>query len=114
MSIRKKAFLITPIGEPDTETRIHADRMYTKVFKPLAAENNFSIDYALSTTATGTVTDKIFKAILESDVVIADTVGTNRNVFYEMGIAHALNKYVIIINPKGNKPPFDTQAFDRI
>ena len=114
MSIRKKAFLITPIGEPDTETRIHADRMYTKVFKPLSVENNFSIDYALSTTATGTVTDKIFKAILESDVVIADTVGVNRNVFYEMGMAHALNKYVIIINPIGNKPPFDTQAFDRI
>lgn len=41
--------------------------------------------------------DKIRRYIEEADVVIADCSGRNPNVFYELGMAHALGKRVILI-----------------
>lgn len=43
------------------------------------------------------ILDKIKKYIDEADVIIADCTGRNPNVFYELGIAHTLNKKVILI-----------------
>lgn len=41
--------------------------------------------------------DKIKSYIDEADVLIADCSGRNANVFYELGMAHALGKRVILI-----------------
>ena len=41
--------------------------------------------------------DKIRGYIDKADVLIADCAGRNPNVFYELGIAHALGKNVILI-----------------
>ncbi|MDC4875362.1 nucleoside 2-deoxyribosyltransferase, partial [Acinetobacter baumannii] len=39
----------------------------------------------------------ILKFIVSSEIIIANITGRNANVFYELGIAHALNKKVILI-----------------
>lgn len=39
----------------------------------------------------------IVQMIYNSDVIIADLTDLNSNVFYELGIAHTLNKKVIAI-----------------
>jgi nucleoside 2-deoxyribosyltransferase len=41
---------------------------------------------------TTTILEKIGKLIGQADVVIADCSGRNPNVFYELGMAHALGK----------------------
>jgi len=41
--------------------------------------------------------DKINSLIQRADVVVADCTGRNPNVFYELGIAHALEKLVVLI-----------------
>src|SRR3954452_5622402 len=41
--------------------------------------------------------DKIRSYIDTADVLIADCSGRNPNVFYELGMAHALGKKVILI-----------------
>ena len=43
----------------------------------------------------GMLINKIRSNIGEADVVIADCSGGNPNVFYELGIAHALGKRVV-------------------
>jgi hypothetical protein len=50
--------------------------------------------------------DKIRRCIEEADVIIADCSGRNPNVFYELGMAHALGKRVILItkDPIENAP----------
>jgi hypothetical protein len=48
-------------------------------------------------------------------VVIADTRWKNPNVFYEIGLAHMLNKPVILLGPENEKAfPFDLTHFKRI
>src|SRR4051812_3521616 len=43
------------------------------------------------------ILDKIREQIIEAKVLIADITGRNANVFYELGLAHAFEKSVILI-----------------
>ena len=54
------------------------------------------------------ITDAIFQGILTSDLVVADITGSNPNVFYELGFAHASGRDIIMLcqgSPK--RLPFD-------
>ncbi len=63
---------------------------------------------------TGPFIDKIRRYILEATVIIADITGNNPNVFYELGVAHALNKSTIILTQDIDQRPSDIQHFDMI
>lgn len=49
----------------------------------------------------------IIKCMVKSRVVIANLNGRNPNVFYELGIAHTLNKPTILLAHKDTSVPFD-------
>lgn len=53
----------------------------------------------------------IARGICEADVIIADLTGLNANVFYELGLAHAINKKVIIITQDITELPFDIKSY---
>lgn len=53
----------------------------------------------------------VVKGIITSDLIIADLTGSNPNVYYELGIAHALDKKVILITQEINELPFDLRPY---
>ena len=53
----------------------------------------------------------IVEGIHQADIVIADLTGLNANVFYELGLAHAMNKKVIIITQDLGEVPFDIKSY---
>ena len=53
----------------------------------------------------------IVEGIANADIVIADVTGLNPNVFYELGLCHALNKKVILITQNMSELPFDIRAY---
>lgn len=53
------------------------------------------------------IVNDIWSGINNSKVVIADCTGQNANVFYEIGLAHALGKRVILIMQNPDDMPFD-------
>ena len=57
-------------------------------------------------TPTPVVRD-IFSTIAQSRMVISDLTGRNPNVLYETGLAHALNRHVIMIAQNKADIPFD-------
>jgi hypothetical protein len=64
---------------------------------------------------TGSIVEAIWETIRNSEIIIADITGFNPNVFYELGISHALNKRTIItiFNSDGIVPddiPFDIKV----
>jgi hypothetical protein len=64
---------------------------------------------------TGTVLDKIAEYIKKADVIVADCSGRNPNVFYELGLAHALDKPVILISSEpAEDAPTDIRAFELV
>ena len=53
------------------------------------------------------IMDDITRSIRKARLIIADLTGRNPNVFYEVGIAHALNKQVLLMTQSIEDVPFD-------
>lgn len=53
------------------------------------------------------IVNDIWSGINNAKAVIADCTGQNANVFYEIGLAHALGKRVIMITQNPDDMPFD-------
>jgi len=49
----------------------------------------------------------IQRAIAEADVILCDMSGRNPNVFYELGLAHAIGKPVVLVSDNLSDVPFD-------
>lgn len=52
----------------------------------------------------------IWKSLRAARIIIAELSGKNPNVFYEVGLAHAIGKPVIIITRNQEDVPFDLKA----
>jgi hypothetical protein len=55
----------------------------------------------------GGVMTQIWQALMEARVIIADLTGQNANVFYELGLAHAIGHDVILLTQDMRWLPFD-------
>lgn len=53
----------------------------------------------------------IVESIITSDLIIADLTSLNPNVFYELGLAHALKKNVVLLTQDVNELPFDLRSY---
>jgi hypothetical protein len=58
---------------------------------------------------SGVIIDDVLKAIRGSTLVIADLTGQNANVFYEVGIAHAVEVPVLLMAQSLDDVPFDVR-----
>jgi len=108
----KKIFVISPIGKQDDSGFDFSDLVLNEIIKPAALEaTGFGTpERADEVQAPGSITARIVHAIVEADVCIADLTGRNPNVMYEVAIAHAADKPVILLQQEGGGPPFDFTA----
>jgi hypothetical protein len=73
-----------------------------------AAAARFHCTLSIDLAAPGDIINQVWQDIRRSEVIVADLTGDNPNVFYEMGLAHALGKAVIMIRQKNTtRVPFD-------
>lgn len=59
--------------------------------------------------ATGKIVDQIWTGLRTAKVLVAELTGRNPNVFYELGLAHALEKPVVLVSSNAEDVPFDLQ-----
>jgi len=104
----RKCFVISPIGPAGSAIREHADDVLECIIKPAMLECEIEepkrSDYSKE---TGKISEQMFRDIQIADLLIAVLTGHNANVFYELAIAHAASKPVIILIQKGEALPFD-------
>ena len=74
-------------------------------------ERDFIFSHAADEDSQQNILKDIIQAIYEADIIIADLSGLNPNVFYELGVAHTLNKKVIIITDNISSLPFDLKSY---
>ncbi|MCX5829982.1 MAG: hypothetical protein NTV58_18595 [Deltaproteobacteria bacterium] len=97
-------FVIMPFKEKEFPQKI-----YTDVIKPFV-EDQFKIGcYRVDEdNLPDRIDNKIYSYLLRSAFVIAEVTTLNPNVFYELGLAHMLEKDCIIVtNTPIEKIPFD-------
>lgn len=56
---------------------------------------------------TGKIIDQIWAGINAAKVLVAELTTKNPNVFYELGLAHALDKPVVLVSSNEEDVPFD-------
>lgn len=89
-----------PFGEP-------FDEYYIEIYKCAIEESGFKPKRADSLFRPTPIIRDIWEYINYSKILIADITGLNPNVMYELGLAHAITKPVIIISDSIESVPFD-------
>jgi formylglycine-generating enzyme required for sulfatase activity len=104
----KRCFVIMPFGEQGTDKYERNISIYQDMIKPVVEECGYISIRADELEHMGSITRDIIEHLHESDLVVADLSDHNANVFYELGVRHALYcSGTIPIIRKGELLPFD-------
>jgi len=104
---QKGAFVLMPF-------RKELDDVYYFGIRQPLEQSGYVVQRADEIQFTGGILERIRKSIEEADVVIAEMTDANPNVYYEVGLAHALNKSVILITRSTENLPFDLRGMRHI
>lgn len=83
--------------------------MHRVIREAVVLDNHLVCERADDIYSAGIVIDEIWGKLCEAQIVVADATGRNANVFYEMGLAHAIGKEVVILAQATSDIPFDLQ-----
>ena len=103
----KKCFVISPIGEAGSPVREHVDDVFDFIIKPAAEAHGYAPMRADHDNSPGTITEQMYDRILQDDMLIAILTFANPNVFYEIAIAEAAARPLILMIERGHAIPFD-------
>jgi hypothetical protein len=101
---RPSAFVVMQFSSPYND-------VYADVIQRICEELHVDVLRIDEKSGPGLIVADISRAITESHLVIADISPVNANVYYELGLAHALNKPTILLAENGTKLPFDLSPF---
>ena len=97
---RPNAFIAMQFSDPYNE-------VYRDAIRPLVAEIGYEPFRVDEIAGPGIILNDIWNNITEASVVIAEVSEANPNVYYEIGVAHALRKPTVLLAQRGTKLPFD-------
>ncbi|MEJ1384148.1 MAG: DNA-directed RNA polymerase subunit alpha C-terminal domain-containing protein [Candidatus Sedimenticola sp. (ex Thyasira tokunagai)] len=86
------------------------DTYYSEVYAPAIKESGLTPRRADDVYRPGTIVHDIWNLTKASKIIVADLTGKNPNVLYELGLAHALTKPVILLTESLEDIPFDLRA----
>jgi hypothetical protein len=103
----RTCFFITPIGEVNSMERRKTEGLLDQILRPILEEMKFIVFCSYIEDESGSISNRIFKRLFESDLVIANLTGLNPNVMYELAVRHAVRKPTICMAECGTDLPFD-------
>jgi hypothetical protein len=94
-------FVMQPFAPP------HSD-YYEKILKPAIEKAGLQpVRADAEIFGTGKIIDQVWRGINTAKVLVAELTTRNPNVFYELGLAHALRKPVVLVSSNEADVPFD-------
>ncbi len=97
-------FTIMPFKEP-------FDTYFATIISPAIEDAGLEPIRGDSVFMSSSIVGDIWKKTQEAKVIIAELTDKNANVFYELGLAHAIGKPVILISEKIDDVPFDLRNY---
>lgn len=108
-----RAFIIRPFGKKtdgkgnEIDFDAVANELIGPALEAVGAEGRETLDIVKS----GNIRIDMFRRLLTADVVVADLSIHNANVFYELGIRHALREHgTLMMRCRADAFPFDLQT----
>lgn len=99
-----KAFVIMPF---DAEAR----PVYEDFIRPTLDNLGFDVSRADDLLNQRNILRDILSSIASADLLVADLTDSNPNVYYELGLAHALRKLVVLLGQDIDEIPFDIRSY---
>ncbi len=93
-------FVLMPFGE-------NMDEIYNAGIRPALEKLGMRPHRADESFSSTDIMSEVLDNIIRSEVIVADLTGRNPNVFYELGLAHAIKHHVVLITQKREDVPFD-------
>lgn len=90
------------------------DSVFSAAIRPAAEANGYRCERADSYSIPQNVPSEVVKAIISSDLVIADISEPSPNVYYELGVSHCVGNKTITITCKVDTLPFDLATWRAI
>jgi len=108
----QRVFVIRGFGtkKDSSGQAIDFDRVHDTLILPAMHQCGLVGDTTAQVVDAGNIRADMFALILEADLVICDITVHNANVFYELGVRHALRKrHTVMIkgDPSSDSTPFD-------
>lgn len=100
---RETCFVIMPFGG-------WLDGYYGTIYSPAVDAVGLEPHRADDLFRPSTIVNDIWSYTKRAKLLLADLTGKNPNVFYELGLAHALGKPVILVAESMDDIPFDLRA----
>jgi hypothetical protein len=102
------AFIVRPFGE---KGGIDFNRVEADLLDPALKELEIGGRTTLDIARAGNIREDMFELLITADLVIADISIHNANVFYELGIRHAIcDRHTYLIRAEADEVPFDLRT----
>lgn len=102
--MKKNAFVLMPFAQELVD-------VYNFLIVKGLEQSGYVVKRADDIKSQNNILSDIISAIVSSDLIVADLTGSNPNVYYELGVAHALNKNVILLTQDIDELPFDLRSY---
>jgi tetratricopeptide (TPR) repeat protein len=107
--VKPHAFVAMPFGKKKAEPNgidIDFNVIYEILLKPAIEEAGLEVFRADEEQAAGDIKTDMFQELLIADLVVVDLTLDNPNVWYELGVRHALRArgIVLVQGPRSNQP----------
>jgi hypothetical protein len=108
----QRAFVVRPFNtkKDSAGKEIDFERIHRELIAPALAAAQLGGGTTGKIIDAGNIREDMFGLIIEADLVVCDITVHNANVFYELGIRHALRKKGTVLikgAPVADSPPFD-------
>ena len=106
--VRRRCFVIGPIGRDNSDTRKRSDQILRHIIEPVVVDLGYEKPLRADLISeSGRITQQIITHIIEDELVIADLTDSNANVYYELALRHAIKKPFIQLLAGDEALPFD-------
>ena len=108
--MKPHAFVAMPFGVKKDSQGVEVDfnRVYTELIKPALEGAGLDVFRADEEGRAGDIRTDMFQELLIADLVVVDLTLDNPNVWYELGVRHALRARGVVLICGGRV----TMAFD--
>jgi 3',5'-cyclic AMP phosphodiesterase CpdA len=104
-----KLFVVMPFGEKAIDGGVvDYDAIYARIFRPAGEAAGYEVSRIDEFPESGPIAEQYLRELYRADVVLADVSAPNSNVFYELGIRHAVSSAgTVLVAWHGARLPFD-------
>lgn len=107
-------FVIMPFSDPEGYEKGHFKKIYDQIFTPAIEAAGYEPHRVDENNESTLIQGKLLDQLVNAPMVLCDLSSKNPNVLYELGIRHAFDKPVVLVQESGQAHIFDVAGISTV